>query len=555
MKTAQPQTERKYTVKTARFPRVIFNDDTMSLRGIPKPHNEDRIGTAVDYLKGTQVGTLCWCPAAEIAFAYPSKKIDNVYDKLRAHGRRGFCAWGPAKGNLMISLYQKGIDYMPLLISRVHEAGIQFFASIRMNDDHHKSTPRGPLAPEFWQKHQEYRLWEITDARSYYNGCLDYSYAPVRKRKLDVIFEVAQMYDIDGIELDMMRNAYFFQPSEAWKKRGILTDFVKRIRAGLKAIGKKRGRNISLIIRIPFGEQVLRLAGIDVKTWIRNKLMDVLVMGGCQSRNDYNQSVEPYLGLCRKRGIPFYGSVEWAPSCNDAEYPSMAKTARYHFAPQTVDEKLRSQRAMAAHFLEQGVDGIYMFNYASTLFEGKTAFFDDRPAFDKLASLLSEIGDAKTLANADREYFFFSDLPIYAESNRPKEFHQTIRFTLLGRSIRKAKKVAVSFRQIAMRNPHAIGNYKQNPMVPRGYVHYYVNGKKVPPRSIKIRKQPAGKIMSGFDLDKHQLVEISLPPKKIKNGVNTLAFEIPRFPEARDPYIYIYELKVRVIFQPAKQKR
>jgi len=532
----------------ARNPRIIFNDDTMSLRGIPKPHTEEKISTAVDYLKGTQVGALCWCPVAEVAFAYPSKKIENVYDKLRAHGKRGFSCWGPLKGDLMIALYEKGIDYMPLLVDRVHEAGIQFFASVRMNDVHHKSEPRGPLAPEFWKKHQQYRLWEITDAQSYFNGCLDYSYAAVRKRKRNVIFELAQMYDIDGIELDMMRNEYFFPPSQAWKKRGILTDFVKMIRAGLKAIGKKRGRDIALIIRIPFGEQVLRTAGIDVKTWIRNRLMDILVMGGRQSRNDYNQSVEPYLSLCRKRGIPFYGSVEWAPACNDAEYPSIAKTRRYHFASQTLDEKLRSQRAMAAHFLEQGVDGIYMFNYAATLFEGKTIFFDDRPTFDRLASLLSEIGDLKTLAKADREYFFFTDLPIYAESARPKEFHQTIRFTLLGRSIRKAKKVAISFRQIAMPNPHAPEEYTQDPIVPRGYVHYYLNGEKVPPRNIKIRKQPAGKIMSGFDLDKHLLVQIDVPPAKIKNGLNTLAFEIPRFPEAYDPYVYIYELKVRVTF-------
>jgi len=561
-------------MKPERPPRIIYNDDTCSLRYIPQPHTEEKIYTAVDYFRGTQVGALCWSLGSEIAYAYPSKKVENAYEILRRiaakDARRGKEAeeifpLGPASteralkkhpyivGNLMASLYYKGIDYLPILIERAHENGIKFIADFRMNDVHHKSDPSGPLAPVFWKEHQNYRLWEITDALSYYNGCLDYSFPAVRKRKLDMIREVATWYDVDGIELDMVRCEYFFQPSEAWQKRGILTNMVKRIRSMLKTIGKKRRRKILLIIRTPFSEEALRKGGIDVWEWIRKKYLDILVM--TTRDNDYNVSVEPYLSMCRKSGVLFYGCSECTPALNAADYPTMARARHNWVIRQTDDEKVERQRAMAKHFLEQDVDGVYMFNYPCDLFERKSMVFDDRRRFNKLASVLGQMGDKKTLEGLDREYCFFNDLPIYVESNRPRKYHQTIDFTILGKDTKKAKKVIVSFRQIAIANPHASAAYRQNPILPRGYMDYYINDKKVPQKSITFKKRPAGMIPSGFNLDRHLLVRIDVPPAKIKNGLNTLAFEIPRFPEARDPYVYIYELTVRVIFQSRKQKR
>jgi hypothetical protein len=559
MKTAHFAMERNHAVKGAHHPRIIYNDDTCSLRYVPEPHTVDKVGTAADYFKGTQVGALCWSLGAEIAYAYPSQKVENSYEILRQRDElfpvtggtkktKGpkAAAGEAAERNLMASLYYRGIDYLPILIERAHENGVQFIADFRMNDVHHKSDPRGPLAPKFWQEHQEYRLWEISSALSYYNGCLDYSFPAVRKRKLDMIREVAEWYDVDGIELDMTRTEYFFQPSEAWKKRGILTNMVKRIRSMLNSIGRKRGRKITLIIRMPFSEEVLKRGGIDVWEWVGNRRFDILAM---TSRvNDYNRNVEPYLSMCRKKGILFYACSENVPAINAADYPSMARTRHNWVVPQTDEEHVRRQRAMARHFLEQGVDGIYMFNYACTLFERTAIAFENRRRFNRLASVLSHIGDAKTLEGLDREYCFFKGVPIYVETNRPRKYHQTVEFTILGEDTKKAKNVIVSFRQIAVRNPHAVGSFTQKPIVPRGYMDYYLNDKKVPERSIRFKRRPAEMIPSGFTLDRHLLVEIDVEPAKIKNGRNTLAFEVPRFPEARDPYVYIYELKVKVLF-------
>jgi hypothetical protein len=202
---------------------------------------------------------------------------------------------------------------------------------------------------------------------------------------------------------------------------------------------------------------------------------------------------------------------------------------------------------MAKNFLEQGVQGIHMFNYPCILFEPKKWRPNDKPTFDKLTSVLSQMGDLKTLAGTDKEYYFLSKLPIYAEANRPKKFHQTVSFTVFGHDARNAAKIIISFRQIAARNPHS-HFFEYQPLVPPGSIDYYINEEKIELVQIEITEQPAGKIPSGFELDKHQLVEIKLNPRKIKNGDNILAFEIPHFPKESDPYVYFYELRVRVIF-------
>ena len=89
--------------KTAK-PRLIYNDDTCSLRYIPKPHTVDKVHTAVDYLAGTQVDVFCWCMCTQQAYAYRSKKVENYFDADSADPCCGF----KADEDLMLSLYEQG---------------------------------------------------------------------------------------------------------------------------------------------------------------------------------------------------------------------------------------------------------------------------------------------------------------------------------------------------------------------------------------------------------------------------------------------------------------
>ena len=513
-------------MKSDRKPRIIFNDDTCSLRFVPPPHPEDKISLALAHLRNSQVDCLCWnLYSGDVAYSWPSRVCENYFDLAAKefHGNTFRLS-----RNLLLTLHQQGIDYLPLLIERAHAEELQIYGSFRMNDSHHKSAPDSYLASEFWRTHQHYRLWEVTDGRTYYNATLDYSYPEVRQRKLDAIAEVLEMYELDGLEMDWCRNPYTFQPSEAWDKRLILMEFMTEVRELVRAAGSKRNRALGLIVRVPFSEEKLHKAGMDIEDWIRRGLMDILVMSN--HTNNYNLRVGNWPKLCREHGVLFYPSLEAGPATN---------AAHNVVVPQTVDECIRSQRAAARNFLSQDCDGIYMFNYPCMLFESRRTDTE----FADMAAVLSELGAPETLQGTPKRYTFWENLPMQLESARPPQYHQTISFALRDPDLGGPGMEAVlQFRQVAEKNPHSMEEYWQKPVMPPGWVTYLLNGTEIGPEHITRSEVPAGAIPSGFKLRKHELVRINVPGEMLVNGENALAFHIRKAPHRRDPYVHIYEL-------------
>ena len=526
-------------------PRIIYNDDSGTLRYITQPHTEKKIVRAVDYLKGTQVDYLVWCVGEQMAFTYPSEKGESFFGKQKNFDSEVF----PNHKDLMFGLYQQGVDYLPRLITECRKVKLSFVASFRMNDTHVKSDPHGLLASRFWQTHQHFRLWDATDAKGYYNAALDYSFSEVRNLYLTMIEEVANRYEVDGIELDFCRTPYYFQPSEAWDKRKILTDFVTDVRRILEKAGEKKdkGKEIQLVARVPWGEKRLKKAGMDLNAWLSRKLVDILVMSNLN--NNYSLNLEPWLGLCRKHGVLFYPSIESDPETYNRYFYELISNpiapAHNFNTPKIPNLTANRVRAMAQQFLGQKPDGIYMFNYPCILNERKNNRYNDPATFKLLTKPLSQLGSTATLKGTTKDYLYWPKCPISIETGRPAKYHQTISFPLLDPDVaKKETKVMLRFLQVVEKNPHASDDYQQNPILPAGRMHYAINGKSIAEKEIKRSKRPQGKVLSGFTLKAHQLVEISVPFGVLACGENQISFEIPGFPEARDPYVYIYELEV-----------
>ncbi|MBD3291315.1 MAG: family 10 glycosylhydrolase, partial [Armatimonadia bacterium] len=424
-----------------RVPRMIFNDDTCSLRVIEPPHTIDRVANALEHLCGSQVDCLCWClSSGDIAYSWASDVVESAFDiasrddgveMLRKTNDR----------NLMLSLHRDGIDYLPHLIDQAHQRGLIFLGSFRMNDAHHKSRPHGMLASSFWLEHQDWRLWEVQDGRTYYNACLDYSYPEVRRLRLDAIREVVGRYDVDGIELDWCRNPYAFQPSEAWEKRKILTDFTREIRAILDERADTSGRELALIARVPVDREKLRRAGIDIEAWVGQGLVDAVAAS--YLTNNYNLDLGNWIEICREYAVPFYPSIEAGPAHN---------SAHNHVTPETVDQSVRRTRAAAQNYMAQQPDGLYMFNYPCRLFEHERT----PDEFNDLVAALSEVASLETLEGTPKQYTFWHDLPMQLESARPAQFHQTLPFVVRDPAVRqKDTEVTICYRQATERNPHA----------------------------------------------------------------------------------------------------
>jgi len=80
---------------------------------------------------------------------------------------------------------------------------------------------------------------------------------------------------------------------------------------------------------------------------------------------------------------------------------------------------------------------------------------------------------------------------------------------------------------------------------------YTLNGVETTESAITRREQPAGRIPSGHNLKSHERIEISLPGTALRNGMNQLAFSMPKLLTDREPYVYIFELCVNVQFAGA----
>ncbi|MCC6422915.1 MAG: hypothetical protein IT447_05505 [Phycisphaerales bacterium] len=466
----------------------------------------------------------------DIAYSWPSRVLESYYDRL---GDR------EDPRNVMVGLHRKGIDYLPLLIQNARSMNLKFYGSFRMNDCHHRSDPWGILSSKFWQEHQEYRLWDVTDARTYYNASLDYSFPEVRRRRLDAIRETLQWYDFDGIELDFCRNPYIFPPTEAWARRQILTDLIRQIRQDMTDAGKKWGRTLDLLIRVPFSNSLRRNGGIDVDQWIDERLMDMLTMS-CLS-NDYNQIIEPWLTRCKQANIAFYPSVEAGPAHN---------AAHNHVTRLGPDEIIQQLRAAAQNFLGQGASGVYLYNFPCHLTETRRTPEERH----RITNTLCEIGSEKTLSHRPKQYTFWRELPMQLESHRPAKHHQTLRFCLFDGDLwHPDTQVRISLRQAVEPNPH-VDTPPIDRLVdtlPPGWVTYWLNGRPVQEEWIKRTPQPGGRIDSGFTLGDHETIILTPPASMMRVGENTLGFYIPRFPEEHDPYANVYELLVNILISSA----
>jgi hypothetical protein len=182
------------------------------------------------------------------------------------------------------TLFGLGTDPLTLTIEACRKRGVLVLASYRMNaEDWYGNTY---LLSDFERAHPE---WRIPGA-----GCLDPAVPQVYEHRMKIFTEVAERYDIDGIEFDFRR--WHRMVSDPLKNHAVLTRMVRDTRQMLDAVAKKKGRRLILGVRVgpslatdpsPFVypgsyyptkpvNASCRDLGLDVKTWIAEGLVDLV---------------------------------------------------------------------------------------------------------------------------------------------------------------------------------------------------------------------------------------------------------------------------------------
>jgi hypothetical protein len=246
-------------------------------------------------------------------------------------------------------LNERGLDPYAVWIARAREKGISPWISMRMNDVHDVDDTTNFMHSTFWLNHPEYR--RVPDGKGWTDRALNYGLPEVREHSMQLIRELFERYDMDGLELDWMRFGYHFKPGEEEQGRAILTDFTREVRKLADDWSKKRGHRVRIAARVPSHPDAALGLGMDGIAWVREGLVDLLIPTPFWASSDFDIPIE----LWRERIGASAKNVVLAPGLEVLvrAYPD-AK-------PTLID--LEEVRGFAAADRQRGADAIYLFNF------------------------------------------------------------------------------------------------------------------------------------------------------------------------------------------------
>ncbi len=363
--------------------RIIFNDDSYELSREDANTPEGFLKRRLKPLAGTQVDTISWSILGGWADApVYNSKIQPIYGD--AHGGPP-AYWSKVTSNVK-QLIQGGRGPLQIVIDFARSHGMEILASVRMNDVHDSFIEGGLTV---WKKeHPEFLVDPLgmQTALDLYITAQDFSHQEVRQRKFEIIEEVAQRYDVDGFELDFIRHPVFFSPTLQGRPVSasdveVMTAFMRRIRQLTDSEANRRERPLLLAARVPDSFPLALNVGLDLKGWLEEDLVDILIAGGGYA--PFSLPLAEFTAQAHQHGVLVY------PCINQG---AAATVSRGNF--------LEGVRGLASNWFQSGADGIYVWNFGSP-FEykrGKDLVETRRRSY----ACLTDIGERRTLEAKDK---------------------------------------------------------------------------------------------------------------------------------------------------------
>ena len=258
---------------------------------------------ALDAILDAQPGVFAQNVGLPEALLYPTD-IDNMLDKHLVEvakqtwpEREQAAANAEAQAAFMGKVRAAGTDLLTVTIEACRQRSVPVVADYRMNAE--DWYDHAYLLSDFGRAHPEWRIPLDPEAppppgdaqQARWAGCLDPAIPAVCAHRLAIFTEVADRYDIDGIEFDFRR--WYRMISDPRRNYAILTRLVAQTRAMLDETARRKGRERMLLgvrvgaaLETPPSEAAFpgigslhsnpscRDLGLDVRTWIALGLVD-----------------------------------------------------------------------------------------------------------------------------------------------------------------------------------------------------------------------------------------------------------------------------------------
>jgi len=348
---------------------TIFNSDINGLL----IHSTGKQATPAEY-KGLVLNMLSMgmnVLAQNVGLPDPTiyrSKVATTWDKY--HNQVVETVWGNAvaendlQAASMKALLDAGTDPLTITIEACRERGVLIIASFRMNAEDFYS---GELALyDFGRQHKALRIPGT--------NCLDPAQPEVFKHRMEIFTEVANEYDIDGIEFDFKR--WYHMISEPHKNHPILTRMVAETWQMLDEVAKRKGSE-KLLLGVRVGASLetppdkkkfpgishvganpsCKDQGTDVKTWLQNGHVDYVCPSLFWPRLPGLPYTREFVELARGTQVGIYPTVFPLPAWAEDEANPVEDSEETRCLHR--DEIVKA----ALKCYEEGADGISTFNW------------------------------------------------------------------------------------------------------------------------------------------------------------------------------------------------
>ena len=234
-----------------------------------------------------------------------------------------------------------GVNIMQIFLEASQQRGLENFYLYRINGS---DNDLGPVSPIPMKEQHPELLMTAWNANGYWNFALD----EVHDYKLGILREVAEDYDYDGITLDFARIPLVLPWGRQWELRDRLTTFMRKVRRMTLDVAEARGRPLLLAVRVPENLMGCHFDGIDIETWARELLVDLMVIG-CRS---FDVDIAAFRRITAGTPIKLYPAIDDHHSSDGYMWPP-----------------IEVFRGVFANWFHQGADGVQTFNWEHSSLE------------------------------------------------------------------------------------------------------------------------------------------------------------------------------------------
>ena len=342
--------------------RVILNmDDSARLARSPgrditaQWHRDDLLQELIV----TRPGVYAQCVGFPDPVIYRSKVATTMDKYIEIYTK-------DPRGPAMRRLLELGTDPLELVVEVCRQRGVPIVASYRMN-----AEDMGEKQLDLFDFGRAHKDWAIPGG-----NCLDPAIPQVYEHRMAIFTEVANEYDIDGIEFDFRRWCHMI--SDPHENHHVLTKMVRQTRKMLDEAARKKGRGRLLLgarvgpsldtppqeaqypgMSKDYTNSSCKDLGLDVETWIKEQLVDYVCPTLFWPKWPGLPRTADFADLARGTNVGIYPTVWPLPAWFDGNNGPPIK-------PDDRQDRLRYRNelgSLALTCFDDGADGISAYNW------------------------------------------------------------------------------------------------------------------------------------------------------------------------------------------------